>query len=120
MESLQTEVYAALVGTGYTVAYHYPQEPADFPCISYYESNNREYIQAGGVEYATEVEYTIDLWATTPEVNAAIGAAIDTALAALRLKRTFSYDLYETDTRIHHKNMRYRAVIHLAQQKIYQ
>jgi hypothetical protein len=48
----------------------------------------------------------------TPEATATMGAAVDVKMATLRLKRTFSYDLYEADTRVHHKNMRYRALVH--------
>ena len=120
MDSLQAEVYTALSGTGYKVLYMYPQGEMKVPCVTWYESNNREYGQAGGKEFVTEVEYTIDIWAMTPEATATMASAVDTALAALRLKRTFSYDLYEQDTRVHHKNMRYRGLIHIAQQKIYQ
>lgn len=120
MDTLQAEVYTALVGTGYPVAYFFPQDASVFPRITFYESNNREYGQAEGREFVTEVEYTIDLWATTPEKTAEMAQAVDLALAALRLKRTFSYDLYEQDTRIHHKNMRYRALIRLDEQRIYQ
>lgn len=120
IDTLQNEVYTALTGTSYAVSYFHPQAPAAPPCISFYESNNREYGQADGAEYASEVEYTIDVWAMTPETTATMAQAVDTALASLRLKRTFAYDLYEQDTRIHHKSMRYRGLIHIAQQKIYQ
>ena len=120
MDSLQPEVYTALSGTGYTVLYMYPQGEMNVPCVTWYESNNREHGQADGVEFVTEVEYTIDIWATTPEATATMASAVDTALAALRLKRTFSYPLYESDTRVHHRNMRYRALIRLDEQKIYQ
>lgn len=120
MDTLQTEVYTALQGTGYTVSYFYPQTGFALPTVSFYESSNREAGQADGAEYVTEVEYVVDIWASTPETTMTMALAIDTKLAALRLKRTFSHDLYETDTRIHHKSMRYRALIHIDQQKIYQ
>jgi hypothetical protein len=120
MDSLQPEVYTALLGTGYTVLYVYPQGTANVPCVTLRESNNREYGQVGGNEFVTEVEYTIDIWATTPEATATMALTVDTALAALRLKRTFSQDLYEQDTRVHRKNMRYRALIRLDEQRIYQ
>jgi len=120
MDSLQAEVYTALSGTGYTVLYMYPQGATNVPCVTWYESNNREYGQADGNEFVTEVEYTIDCWAMTPEKTAEMAVNVDEALAALGLKRTFSYDLYEQDTRVHHKNMRYRALIRLDEQKIYQ
>jgi hypothetical protein len=111
MDSIQSEVYTALQGTGYSVSYAYPQEGVSLPCVSFYEANNREFAQADGNEYLTEVEYTIDIWASTPETTGAMALVIDDSLAALRLKRTFSHDLYETDSKIHHKNMRYRAII---------
>ena len=57
MDSLQTDVYTALQGTGYTVLYLYPQGETNVPCVTWYESNNREYGQAGGNEFVTEVEY---------------------------------------------------------------
>ena len=120
MDSLSPEVYAALVATGYNISYAYPQEGVSLPCVSYYEASNREHAQAGGSEYITECEYVIDIWSSNPETNATMAAAIDVKMAALGLKRTFSHDLYEADTRIHHKSMRYRGLIHIAEQKIYQ
>lgn len=111
MQTLQPEVYAALQATTYSISYQYPASGATLPCISFYEINNRESAQADGAEYLTEVEYMIDCWATTPEETATMGAAVDTQLATLRLKRVFAYDLYEPETAIHHKTMRYRALI---------
>lgn len=111
MDSLQPEVFAALTLTGYAVAYFYPTEGMALPCISFYEANNHEYRQAGGNEYQTEVEYVVDIWAATPEATFTMAAAVDTRLAALRLKRQFAGDLFEPDTGIHHKSMRYRATI---------
>lgn len=111
MTSLQVEVYTALTGTDYPVAYHFPQDAA-LPRITFFENLNREWAQTDGWEAITEVEYTIDLWALTPEKTAEMALAVDEALAALGLKRTFSYDLHEQDTRVHHKHMRYRALIY--------
>ena len=120
MDSLSPEVYTALSATGYTVSYAYPQDNVSLPCVSFYEASNREHGQADGNEYVTECEYVIDIWSASPETNATMALLIDTKMAALRLKRTFSHDLYEAETRIHHKTMRYRGLIHIAEQKIYQ
>jgi hypothetical protein len=111
MTTAQAEVYAALQATGYSVSYFYPTDEMALPCVSWYEANNREFAQADGDEYQTEVEYIVDIWATTPETTATMGAAVDTQMATLRMKRTFAYDLFEPDTGIHHKTMRYRATI---------
>jgi hypothetical protein len=120
MDSLSPEVYAALNSTGYNISYAYPQEGVSLPCVSYYEASNREYSQAGGSEFLTECEYVIDIWSTNPETNATMGETIDVKMAALGLSRQFSHDLYEAESRIHHKSMRYRGVINIAEQKIYQ
>lgn len=111
MQTLQPEVYAALQSTGHSISYHYPASGASLPCISFYEINNREASQADGLEYLTEVEYMVDCWAITPEETATMGAEVDAQMSALRLKRVFAYDLFEPDTGIHHKTMRYRALI---------
>lgn len=120
MDTLLPEVYASLQSTGYAVAYSYPTKDMALPCLSYYEINNREHAQAGGNEFATEVQYQIDCWAANPETLMTMGSAVDSKLALLRLKRQFSLDLFETDTGIYHKTMRYRAIIHIGEQKIYQ
>ena len=121
MDSLQPEVYTALSRHGLHRALFVPSGRGKCAMRDVvWESNNREYGQADGDEFITEVEYTIDVWAMTPEATATMAVAVDTALSALRLKRTFSHDLYETDTRVHRKNMRYRALIRLDEQRIYQ
>jgi len=117
---MQTEVHTALNGTGYTTDYQFPQGERTFPSITFYEADNSVDTRADGSEYLTAVSYIVDLWAATPETTAAMALTVDTALAALGLSRTFSTDLYEQDTKIHHKSMRYRGVIHIAEQKIYQ
>lgn len=119
MDTLQPEVKTALTGTGYTVTYFYPQSGLALPTISWREGQNRVFSRADSNEYLTEVEYIVDLWASTPETTATMALAVDTALSAIGLERTFSHDLYEIETRIHHKSMRYLGVIHIAQQKVY-
>lgn len=120
MDTLQAEVNTALVATGYTISYHYPQGGIVTPMVTYYESANDVNTRADGAEALTNVAYVVDIWADTPEATATMALAIDTRLSALGLSRVFSIDLYEQDTSIHHKSMRYRGVIHIAEQKVYQ
>ena len=120
MDTLQPEVYAAITATGEHVDYVFPQTNRVIPSISIYESTNREWARADNVEFATEVEYVIDVWAYTPEKTSTIAKSADTNLVGIGLKRIFSHDLYETETRVHHKTMRYRGVIHIGEQRIYQ
>lgn len=120
MDTLIPEVYAGLQATGKNVEYFYPSKKRGVPVITYFESNNRVFTRADGAEYATEVEYTVDIWDTTSESTSAIALLVDTQMSALGLTRTFSFDLVEGETGMHHKNMRYRGLIHIGQQRIYQ
>jgi hypothetical protein len=120
MDTLQAEVYTALTATGTHVDYQFPSDARQIPSISWYESANSVKARADNAEYLTDVAYVIDLWGATPEANATLALSVDTRLAALGLERTFSIDMYEQETQVHHKSMRYRGVIHIAQQKVYQ
>lgn len=120
MDSACSEVYAAMVATGYSASRDYPQGGTTLPHITYSESTNRGYSYVAGQEYLTEVEYKIEAWGATPDITDTMAAAIDTRMVALGFRRTFAIDLYEEDTRVYHKHMRYRGVIHIAEQKIYQ
>ena len=110
MNTLQGMVKALLDEVGVAVSYRYPAEWSSFPCMAWYESNNREYAQADGAEYLTELTYVVDVWAESPAQAAEIAARADEKLASARFKRTFSQDLYEPKSHLHHRTMRYRAV----------
>jgi len=120
MDTLQAEVYTALAATGTHLDYFFPTDARVIPSISWYESANSVKARADNAEYLTDVSYVIDLWGATPEENSALAIHVDTHLSAIGLERVFSTDLYELETMVHHKSMRYRGVIHIAQQKVYQ
>lgn len=111
MNTLQNRVKALLEEVGVAVSYRYPAQWSSFPCMAWYESNNREYAQVDGAEYLTEVTYVVDVWAESPVETAGVAAAADGKLASLRLKRTFSQDLFEPKSHLHHRTMRYRALV---------
>ena len=111
MNTLQSRVKALLEATGLPVSYRYPAAWNAFPCLAWAETGNRVQAQADGREYLTELTYTVDIWAEGPEGLAAAGAAVDAQLAGAGLRRTFAQDLYEDKTRLHHRAMRYRALV---------
>ncbi|MGI6239175.1 MAG: tail completion protein gp17 [Christensenellales bacterium] len=110
MISLIHRVRDLLAGVAGAVWYHYPASWAQLPCVSWRESGNRALSQADGREHLAELTYTIDIWAKSPEENAAIASEIDRRMAAARLRRTYCADIYETGARLHHRALRYRAV----------
>ena len=67
MATLQTEVYTALVSTGNPATHANAMGSRNLPGITYYESDNQEGGRADGSEHNSEVEYTIDVWETSPE-----------------------------------------------------
>ena len=89
------------------------------PAISWRESGNRELAQADGREHLAELEYTVDIWSRSPAENAATAAKVDAAMTAVRLRRDFSADLFESATGLHHRSLRYRCVADAAG-RIYQ
>ena len=82
-----------------------PDEP-EFPCITYYEQNNSPALVGDGKELTTESVMVIDVWSKGS--TTAIAQAVDSVMAGLNFRREFAGDLYESDTGVYHKSMRYR------------
>ena len=110
MAGLCAVVKRALAGVRAQVFYYYPASWVRLPCMAWRESGNRELARADGREYLTEVTYTIDIWSASPEENGALAESVQAVLAAEGFMRTYSADLYETASRLHHRVLRYRAV----------
>lgn len=81
-------------------------DPPSLPCITYYEQNNSPALYGDGKELTTESVMVIDLWARGS--TTIIAQAVDSVMAGLNFRREFAADLYETDTGVYHKHMRYR------------
>ena len=95
-----------------TVSYHYPDDFNHFPHISFYELSNVE------ADY-DQVTYQIDVWSLAPSINQEIALKINEKLHGLGFKRAFSGDLFENDSKIHHKTMRYEGYFHNTQNRFY-
>jgi len=82
-----------------------PDSPT-FPCITYYEQNNAPALVGDGEELTSESVMVIDVWSKGS--TTAIAQAVDSVMAGLNFRREFAGDLYEKDTGVYHKSMRYR------------
>lgn len=104
------------------VSYYYPAEWADnkLPSISYYEAKNRqnETVLDDG-EYDSEIAFVIDIWAKSSGICSTIAVQVNDKLQSLGLRREFSGDLFESETGIHHKSMRFSCVVNLKTSEIY-
>lgn len=110
MITLRDRVKALLEGICPRTYYFYPASWAYMPCVAWRESGNREIGMADGREHLAELIYTVDVWARSAAENAEIADTIDARLTSARLRRTYSADLFENATSLHHRVLRYRAV----------
>lgn len=78
----------------------------EFPRITYYELDNHGSLYADDMEQASEILIVIDIWHTVK--TSEIAQAVDKLMTGLGFVREFASDLYEDDTKIFHKTMRFR------------
>lgn len=93
---------------GPRIYYQYPADVSEFPRITYYEADNKDYPFADELENATEIIMVVDIWnkGSTSE----IADSVDRVMNSLGFYREFAGDLYEAETRVHHKTMRFRRL----------
>lgn len=113
MQSIKSAVLTALQTAtalstlqGNRIYFHYPPDFTNLPIASYFELGNTGNLYADNVEIGSEIIYQIDIWGKSSLTALALG--IDDVMVGLNFNRIFSTDLYETDTKIIHKSMRYR------------
>jgi len=120
MINVKPQILELLQQTGVEVVFSNPQNAETLPVISYFEASNIELARDGFDEVWTEVIFQIDVWAMQPSQCSTIAIQIDDILRNKGFKRQFSSDLFEQDTLIHHKTMRYRGVVDNRTYNIYQ
>ena len=110
MITLKTKVYSAIGGLCGDVVYGMPGDFITPERIVWRESLNRRYAQADGREYLAELNYTLDIFARTPEAAAELFARADENMAQAGFRRESAEEMFEKDTGVHHVSVRYRAL----------
>lgn len=110
MITLKDRVFAALNGACDFVIYGLPDDLIALPRIVWRESRNRRHAQADGREYLAELNYTLDIFAETPEAAAEIFSDADERMAQAGFRRESAEEIFENDTGVAHINLRYRAL----------
>ena len=114
MINIKTNVYSALnaiTAISDRVYFFYPDDFQTLPCVSYYEITNRELNKADDSEYSSEIEFIVDVWGDSSSEISSIALEVNTAMQGLGFKRTASRDMFEQDTKIYHKNMKFTQII---------
>lgn len=111
MQNLKSTVATALqtataLSTLTDFYFYHPTDFTNLPCLSYFEVDNRGNLFADNQEIGSEIIFQIDLWGKTSLSDYAV--AVNSAMVTLDFVRTSSNDLYESDTKIHHKAMRFK------------
>jgi hypothetical protein len=81
----------------------------EYPRITLFEVDNRDEAFADDESYGSEVSIQVDIW--SKEITTEMAVQVDSTMKTLGFRRTSAADLYEHDTKINHKAMRYRTLI---------
>jgi len=110
MITLKHRVFSALSGLCGDVIYGVPGDFTAPERIVWRESRNRRFAQADGREHLAELNYTLDIFARTPEAAAELFARADEKMAQAGFRRESAEEMFEKDTGVHHVSARYRAL----------
>ena len=102
---------AALVSLCSTRIYSgWPPSVATYPCVGFYRIAGQKGTADGKLSARTNELYPVDCFALTRLETESMEAAIDAALSGLNWIVTAEHgpDLYEPDTKLFHKVLRYR------------
>lgn len=78
---------------------------APLPRVTFFEMINFDSEFADDKPIASEIHIQIDVWSNGN--TSAIAEEVDNSLKSIGMTRYYAIDLYEYDTRIYHKSMRY-------------
>lgn len=98
--------HASPLATLKGIYFFHPPDFTNLPALSYFEVDNIGNLYADDTEAGSEIVFQIDLWGKTSLSEYAL--AVDDVMTGLDFNRISSPDLYEKDTKIYHKSMRYR------------
>lgn len=89
------------------VSYFYPQDWSKLPAISYYEMDNSMASKADDEEYSSNIAIQIDIWSKSSSQCSKLAIQVNEKMEDLEFERTLAVDLFEQETKIYHKTMRF-------------
>jgi hypothetical protein len=79
----------------------------EFPRITYFELNNTDEDYADDDPISSRVSFQISIWTKDPAQISPLAQEVDRTMTEVGFYRTFTTDLFEADTLVYHKPMRY-------------
>lgn len=92
------------------VSYFYPQKWTNLdkkPAISYFEMDNSVSSKADDKEYSSNIAIQVDIWAKSSSKCSNLAIEVNKKMEELEFERTLALDLFEQETKIYHKTMRF-------------
>ena len=116
MKNVKDQIYTALCQVTPNVSDTYPSDWTHELSIQLTEEENAVYERTDNQERLAKVRYRIDIWHRKSTSSAAL--AVDDAVAALGLVRTFCADVPDP-SQMKHKQMRYEGIIAMNSDIVY-
>lgn len=114
MKNLKPQIYNKLKEiSNVEVSFFYPQKWTDIdktPAISYYEMDNSMASKADDEEYSSNIAIQIDIWAKSSSLCSNLAIEVNKKMEDLGFERMLALDLYEQETKIYHKTMRFEKI----------
>jgi len=85
-------------------------DPEENPRVTFYEMDNKGALKGDDQKSGSDIIIVVDVWRKGGGTTA-IAQAVNTVMTGLGFEREFAGDLYEPDTKFHHKTMRFRNTI---------
>lgn len=98
---------------GAKVSYFHPESFVTLPAISYFELSNSTKVRTDGRERLAEIAIQIDVWAKSSSEASSLAEDVDNKMVSIGFTRSFSGDLFESRSKIHHKSMRFKGIINV-------
>jgi len=116
MINLKPEVLSALENNqeligllgGPRIYYLKAPDAMEFPRITFFEMTNFDDLYADDDALSSEIHFQIDIWSKDGNMTA-IAQEVDKTMKQIGFRRTSSIDLYEDDTEVYHKALRYET-----------
>lgn len=80
------------------------------PYITYFEMTNFDDTFADNAPLSSEIHIQVDIFTPEGVSTSAIADQVDITMKSLGFGRTSAADLWENDTRLHHKAMRFATI----------
>lgn len=94
---------------------NYPVYPIHYPgdldtYVTFFQYNEGSALHADDKEQLTQYFYQVDVWTKNPTVYTSLVNQVKEALVSAGFTRRSAIDLYEKETRVYHKAMRFSFV----------